>query len=78
MSGFICSSRRASLEYFRRDSLGAGGSFADPFTRKWERFCRDGGLIALATGGLLFVTLPLGIGVFGIIYCAAPPLLFLL
>lgn len=51
--------------------------FGGPSTRKWERFCRDGGLVALATGGLLFITLPFGIGVFGILI-AAPPLLFLL
>ncbi len=51
--------------------------FGGPSTRKWELFCRDGGLVALATGGLLFITLPFGIGVFGILV-AAPPLLFLL
>ena len=51
--------------------------FGGPSTRKWERFCRDGGFIALVTGGLLFVTLPMGIGVLGIIL-AVPPLLFLL
>lgn len=52
-------------------------AFGGPSTRKWERFCRDAGLVALATGGLLFITLPFGIGVFGIVI-AAPPLLFLL
>ena len=51
--------------------------FGGPSTRKWERFSRDGGLIALVTAGLLFVTLPMGIGVLGIIL-AVPPLLFLL
>ncbi len=51
--------------------------FGGPHTLKWERFCRDGGLLALATGGLLFVTLPFGIGLFGLII-AVPPLIFLL
>ena len=51
--------------------------FHSPSTRKWERFCRDGGLVALATGGLLFATLPFGIGVFGLII-ALPPMIFLL
>lgn len=52
-------------------------AFRSPATRRWERFCRDGGFIALATGALLFITLPFGIGLFGIVI-AAPPLLFLL
>ena len=52
-------------------------AFRGPHTRKWELFCRDAGLLALATGGLLFVTLPFGIGAFGIMI-ALPPVLFLL
>lgn len=52
-------------------------TFAGPSSRKWERFCRDGGLVALACGALLFVTLPFGIGVFGIMV-AASALIFLL
>ena len=52
-------------------------AFGGPATRKWERFCRDGGIIALATGCLLFITLPFGIGVFGIMI-AVPPMLFFL
>ena len=51
--------------------------FPGPSSRKWERFCRDGGLIALATGALLFITLPFGLGLFGVIV-ASPALLFLL
>ena len=51
--------------------------FHNPSTRRWERFCRDGGLIALVAGGLLFFTLPFGIGALGIIL-AAPPLLVML
>jgi len=51
--------------------------FPSPSSRKWERFCRDGGLVALATGALLFVTLPYGIGVFGMLV-ATPAMIFLL
>jgi hypothetical protein len=51
--------------------------FHGPSSRRWERFCRDGGLVALSTGGLLFITLPYGIGVFGVII-AAPAMIFLL
>ncbi len=51
--------------------------FPGPSSRKWERFCRDGGLITLATGALLFITLPFGIGVFGVIV-AGLAMLFLL
>lgn len=51
--------------------------FRSPSTRKWERFCRDGGLVALSTGLLLFVTLPYGLGALGVLI-ALPPMIFLL
>lgn len=34
---------------------------------KWERFCRDAGFACFAIGGLLFLTLPQGIGVLGVV-----------
>ncbi len=46
-------------------------------TRKWERFCREAGLLCFATGGLLFISLPFGMGIFGL-FVALPPLIFLL
>ncbi len=52
-------------------------NFRGPSTRKWERFCRDAGLLCLATGCLLFLNLPFGMGTFGLLLCL-PPLLFLL
>ena len=52
-------------------------TFPGPSSRKWERFCRDCGTVALATGALLFITLPFGMGVFGILV-ATPAMLFLL
>lgn len=36
-------------------------------TRDWERFCRETGWVCLAIGCLLFLTLPFGVGVVGII-----------
>ena len=51
--------------------------FHGPSTRKWERFCRDGGLIALTAGSLLFITLPYGVGACGVII-ALPAMVFLL
>ena len=52
-------------------------TFGSSATPRWERFCRDAGLVCAAVGGLLFLTLPFGMGAFGLII-AAPPLLFLL
>ena len=52
-------------------------AFISSSTRRWERFCRDAGLISLATGCLLFMTLPLGIGILGLLI-AVPPLIFFL
>ncbi len=46
-------------------------------TRQWERFCRDAGLLSLATGCLLFAQLPYGIGILGPLL-ALPPMVFLL
>lgn len=51
--------------------------FYSSSTRRWERFCREAGLICAVIGGLLFVTLPYGMGAFGLIV-ALPPMLFLL
>ncbi len=45
--------------------------------RKWERFCRDAGLLCFAVGCLLFFKLPFGMGLFGVII-ALPLLAFLL
>ncbi len=45
--------------------------------RKWERFCRDAGLVCLLIGCLLFVKLPFGMGAFGLLV-ALPPIVFLL
>ena len=58
------------IPWFRR-------TFRNSSTRKWERFCRDAGLVCLAAGCLLFINLPFGIGAFGVII-ALPPLVFLL
>ena len=52
-------------------------SFGGASTRKWERFCRDAGLICFATGCLLFLKLPYGMGAFGVIVAAPPLILFL-
>ena len=51
--------------------------FINSTTRQWERFCRDVGLICFATGCLLFLTLPYGVGVLGVILFM-PPLAFFL
>ena len=59
-----------NIAWFRR-------RFSSSSSRKWGRFCREAGLICLAVGGLLFLSLPYGLGVFGLIV-ALPPLLFLL
>lgn len=52
-------------------------TFGCSSSRKWERFCRDAGLISLVTGCLLFIKLPFGMGVFGILVAAPPLLAFL-
>ena len=36
-------------------------------SRSWEQFCRDTGLISLAIACLLFITLPFGMGIVGVI-----------
>ena len=54
-----------------RDTFGCSSS------RKWERFCRDVGLVCLVTACLLFIKLPFGMGAFGIIV-ALPPLVYLI
>ena len=51
--------------------------FESASTRKWERFCRDAGLVSFTVGCLLFINLPYGMGVFGILV-AVPPLVFFL
>ena len=51
--------------------------FHSSASRKWERFCRDAGLIALVAAALLFINLPFGMGIFGVII-GVLPLLFLL
>ncbi len=51
--------------------------FRGPSTRKWERFCRDAGILCVATACLLLLNLPFGMGAFGLI-AALPTLLFLL
>ncbi|MCY3780145.1 MAG: hypothetical protein OXG78_07550 [Chloroflexi bacterium] len=58
------------IPWFRR-------AFGSSSTRKWERFCRDAGLICLATGCLLFLKLPFGLGVFGVIVAAPLLVVFL-
>lgn len=44
---------------------------------RWERFCRDAGIVCAVVAGLLFLTLPYGMGAFGLLV-ALPPMLFLL
>ncbi len=51
--------------------------FGGPSSRRWERFCRDAGLLCAVTGCLLFLNLPFDMGAFGLII-ALPALLFLL
>jgi len=58
------------IPWFRR-------TFKDSTTRKWERFCRDAGIICMAVACLLFITLPFGVGLFGVMI-GIPPLIFLL
>ena len=58
------------IPWFRR-------RFHSSSSRKWERFCRDAGLVCLLVGCLLFISLPFGIGVLGVLI-ALPPLIFLL
>ena len=59
-----------NIEWFRKH-------YGSSATRKWERFCRDVGLICLATGALLFLTLPFGIGVLGVVFFLSPLVIFL-
>ena len=58
------------IPWFRR-------SFGCSSTRKWKRFCRDAGLICFATGCLLFLNLPYGLGVLGLLVAAPPLIIFL-
>ncbi len=51
-------------------------NFSNCASLRWERFCRDAGVLALVTGCLLFVKLPFGVGALGIII-ALPPIIFL-
>lgn len=51
--------------------------FSSSSSREWERCRRQAGLTCLATGGLLFLGLPYGLGALGLMI-ALPPLLFLL
>ncbi|MCY3582816.1 MAG: hypothetical protein OXG92_05150 [Chloroflexi bacterium] len=52
-------------------------NFRGPSTRKWERFCRDVGLLCVVTGCLLFLKLPFGMGALCLLI-TLPTLLFLL
>lgn len=58
------------IEWFQR-------RFTNSTTHQWERFCKEVGLLSFATGCLLFLTLPYGIGVLGVILFL-PPLAFFL
>lgn len=49
-----------NIEWFRNQ-------FGDSTTRKWEKFCRDIGILSMAAACLLFITLPYGVGVLGVI-----------
>lgn len=51
--------------------------FSSSSSREWERCCRQAGPICFATGGLLFLGLPHGLGALGLMI-AVPSLLFLL
>lgn len=50
--------------------------FGSPSSHKWERFCRDAGIISFTTGCLLFLSLPYGVGVLGIVLFVPPLILF--
>ncbi len=52
-------------------------TFRSGASRKWERFCREAGLLCFVTGCLLFLDLPFGLGSLGLVL-ALPPLIFLL
>lgn len=52
-------------------------AFGSSTTPRWQRFCRDAGLICAVVGGLLFVTLPYGMGALGLLI-ALPPLILML
>lgn len=58
------------IPWFRR-------TFRCSSTRKWERFCREAGIICFVTGCLLFINLPYGLGIFGLLV-ALPPMILLL
>ena len=59
---------RETLVWARVDHIAwFRATFHGPSTRKWERFCRDAGLVCLATGCLLFLGLPNGMGVVGVL-----------
>lgn len=48
-----------NIDWFKKN-------YGNSYTKKWERFCRYVGLVCLATACLLFLTLPYGIGVLGV------------
>lgn len=52
-------------------------TFGNSSTRKWERFSREAGMVCFAAGCLLFLKLPFGMGVFGVIVAAPPLVIFL-
>lgn len=58
------------IEWFRKH-------YGNSTSRKWERFCRDMGLICFAVGSLLFCTLPFGVGVLGVVIFLPPLFIFL-
>jgi len=59
-----------NIEWFRK-------RYGNSTTRKWERLCRDAGLICFVTGSLLFMTLPYGIGVLGVVLFLPPLVIFM-
>lgn len=59
-----------NIQWFRKH-------FGDSTTKKWERFCRDAGIVSMFTACLLFITLPFGMGTLGVII-GIPPMLLML
>lgn len=51
--------------------------FGSSATRGWERFGREAGSVCLLAGCLLFIKLPYGMGVLGLLL-ALPPLIVML
>ncbi len=75
--GILLLFRGASAWEVVREISWFRSAFHSSASRKWERFCRDAGLICFVTSCLLFLNLPYGMAAFGIII-ALPPLLFFL